>query len=52
MLGNHFCNYHFTNKKGTGAEMHPAIASGMVTGDAQVSYWSFPSNSPRSPCAS
>ena len=39
-----------------GAEMCPAIASGMVTGDAPVSYWpilSFvPSNSPRRLCKS
>ena len=32
--------------------MRPAIVSGIVTGDAQVSYWSIfapvPSNSPRS----
>ena len=26
-------------KKGTGAEMHPAIGSGIATGDASVSYW-------------
>ena len=26
-------------KKGTGAEMHPAIGSGIATGDAPVSYW-------------
>ena len=27
------------NGKGTGAEMRPAIVSGIVTGDALVSYW-------------
>ena len=31
---------HFRNDKGTGAEMHPAIVSGIVTRDAPVSYWS------------
>lgn len=29
----------FENEKGTGAEMRSAIVSGVVTGDAQVSYW-------------
>ena len=29
--------YHFRNEKG--AEMRPAIVSGIVTGDAPVSYW-------------
>ena len=32
---------HFRNEKGTGAEMRPAIVSGIVTGDAPVSYWPF-----------
>ena len=27
------------NKVGTGAEMRPAIVSGIVTGDVPVSYW-------------
>ena len=27
------------NKVGTGAEIHPAIVSGIVTGDVPVSYW-------------
>ena len=27
------------NKVGTGAEVRPAIASGIVTGDVPVSYW-------------
>ena len=27
------------NEKGTGAETRPEIVSGIVTGDAQVSYW-------------
>ena len=30
---------HFRNDKGNGAEICPAIVSGMVTGDAPVSYW-------------
>lgn len=29
---------HLRNEKGTGAEAHPAIASRIVTGDAQVRY--------------
>ena len=29
---------HFRNETGTGSEMRPAIASGIVTGDAPVSY--------------
>ena len=37
-----------------GAEICPAIASGIVTGDASVSYWPIlffvPSNSPRGLC--
>ena len=47
---------HFRNDKGTDAEMFPAIVSGMVTGDALVSYWSIFSlvlfDSPRSLCES
>ena len=43
---------HFRADKGTGAEMSPAIVSGIVTGDAPVSCWPifFPvlSNRPRS----
>ena len=39
-----------------GAEMCPAIVSGIVTGDASVSYWPIlslvPSNSPRRLCKS
>ena len=39
-----------------GAEMRPAIVSGMVTGDAPVSYWPVlspdPTNSTRSLCES
>ena len=31
--------FHFRSEKGTGAEMYPAIDSGIVTGDASVSYW-------------
>ena len=30
----------FATFQGTGAEMYPAIVSGIVTGDALVSYWS------------
>ena len=33
----HYSTRHFRNKKETGAEMHPAIVSGIVTGDAPVS---------------
>ena len=29
---------HFRNKKGTGAETRPAIVSGIVAGDALLSY--------------
>ena len=47
---------HFRNEEGThGAEMCPAIISGMGTGDAPVSYWpiiTVPNNSPRSFCES
>ena len=31
-------NRLFRNEKGTGAEIRPAIVSGIVTGDASVSY--------------
>ena len=45
---------HVKNGKGTGAEMRPAIVSGIVPDNALVSYWSIffpvPSNSPRSLC--
>ena len=30
---------HLKKGRGTGAEMHPAIASGIVTEDVLVSYW-------------
>ena len=46
---------HFRNEKGTGATMCPAIVSGIVTGDAPVSYWPFfsvPNDSPKSLCES
>ena len=46
---------HFRNEKGTGATMCPAIVSGIVTGDAPVSYWAIfpvPTNSPKSLCES
>ena len=33
--------HHFRNEKGTGAEMSPAIVSGIVTGDVSVSYGQF-----------
>ena len=29
---------YFRNEKGTGAEMHPSIVSGIVTGDTLISY--------------
>ena len=32
-------NRYFRNGKKTGAEMRPAIVSGIVTRDALVSYW-------------
>ena len=32
---------HFRNEQETGAEMRPAIVSGIVSGDAPVSYWPF-----------
>ena len=45
---------HPGNEKETGAEMRPAIGSGIVTGHVSVSYrlifFSVPSNSPRSLC--
>ena len=31
---------HFRNEKGNGAEMRPAIVSGIITGDVPVSCWS------------
>lgn len=35
-----FAIRYFRNaEKGTGAEMRPANVSGIVTGDASVSYW-------------
>ena len=45
------------NKVGTGAEMCPAIVSGIVTGDVPGSYWPIfflpvRRNSPRSLCGS
>jgi len=30
---------HLRNERGTGAETRPAIVSGIVTGDAPLSYW-------------
>ena len=46
--------HHLINEKGTGAEMCPAIVSGIVTGNTKVSYWSVfvpvSSNNPRSLC--
>ena len=38
----------FRNEKGTGAEMCPAMLSGIVTGDTLVSYWPFAPTLP--PC--
>ena len=47
---------HFRDEKGPGAEISDAIVSGIVTGDAPVSYWPIffrvPSNSPRRLCES
>ena len=37
---------HFRKQKETGAEMRPAIVSGIATGDAPVSYWSIFSLTP------
>ena len=34
-------NRHLRNDRRTGVEMCPAIVSGIVTGDAPVSYWPF-----------
>ena len=31
--------FHYRNERGTGAEMHPAVVSGIVTGDAPISHW-------------
>ena len=31
--------WHFRNERVTGAEMRPASVSGIVTGDASLSYW-------------
>ena len=49
-----FCAGYFRNEKVTGAEIPPAIVSGIVTGKAPVCYWLifFPVsiNSPRSLC--
>ena len=33
--------YHFRNEKGSGAEMPPAVVSGMVTRETLFSYWSI-----------
>ena len=35
------CIRHFRNEKETGAEICPAIVSGIATGDASFSYWSI-----------
>ena len=37
------CNviHHFRNEKEIGAEIRPAIVSGIVIGNAPVSYWSL-----------
>ena len=32
---------HFRNEKGSGAEMPPAVVSGMVTRETLLSYWSI-----------
>ena len=45
---------HLRKEKGIGAEMRPTIDSGLVTGDAPVSYWPtfflVRSNNPKSLC--
>ena len=45
---------HFTKREWTGAKLHPALVSGMVTGPVPVTNWSIflpvTSNSPRSLC--
>ena len=47
---------HFITERGTGAEICPAIVSGIVTGDAAISYWPIFSlvlrDSPTSLCES
>ena len=47
---------HFRDEKGPRAEISDAIASGIVTGDAPLSYWPIffrvPSNNPRTLCES
>ena len=37
----HYSTRHFRNEKGTGARRVPQILSGIVTGDAPISYWSI-----------
>ena len=37
----HYSTRHFRNEKGTGAKTCTAMVSGIVTGDAPVSYWSI-----------
>ena len=34
-----FAIRYFSNEMATGADMRPAIVSGMVTEEAQISYW-------------
>ena len=48
----HFFIRHLKVEKGTGAEMGPAIVSGIVTGDAPIIYWPITCNNPRSHCES
>ena len=36
-----FVRHHLRNERGTGAETRPAIVSGIVNGDAQLSYWTI-----------
>ena len=33
--------HHFRDEKGTGAEIHPTIVSGIIIGDSLISYWSI-----------
>ena len=50
-LGRFFIR-HLKGEKGTGAEMGPAIVSGIVTGDTPIIYWPITCNNPRTHCES
>lgn len=34
-----FLKYHLRHDKDTGADLRPAVVSGIITGDAPVNYW-------------